>query len=258
MTNLNKNTRVNWFEDLYNRQTYFDLYAEADTRLAPQEVEGIISLLQLEPGQKILDVCCGYGRHAIELAKNGYKVTGVDLSPKQIAVAVARAQEAGVQVDFLVCDAREMEFREEFDVALNLFTSFGFFDDEAQHLKMLQRIADATVPNGCFLMDLWNREKQIRDFTLREIEERSDGIRIEKAWRFDPWNGRINWENTVVFPDGQRENWGHSIRAYTLVELRKMLGQVGFELERVYGDFAGSTYTIDAPQMITIARKIGS
>lgn len=246
---------MEWYEDLYNRQIYFDLYSAEDTQLARQEVARLVELLPLESGQSILDVCCGYGRHAIELAKRGYKVAGIDLSSKQIEAAIKRAKEAGVEVNFMIGDAREMSFQEEFDITLSLFVSFGFFQAEAENLKMLENIARATVPGGLFLMDFWNREKQLRDFTPLEVEERTGGIRVEKRWVFDPLDGRINWQNTVIFPDGKTESWDHSVRAYTLVELKYMLEKVGFQLERVYGDFDGHEYTMDSPNMITISRK---
>ena len=116
---------MTWYEDLFNRQTFLDLYAKQDSRLAVQEVDGLISLLNLQAGQTILDVCCGYGRHAIELAKRGHRVTGVDLAPLQVNAAVARAAKAGVQAEFLVGDARHMRFRQPFDVTLHMLTSFG-------------------------------------------------------------------------------------------------------------------------------------
>lgn len=121
---------MEWYEDLYNRQIYFDLYSAADTQLARQEVARLVELLPLESGQSILDVCCGYGRHAIELAKRGYKVAGIDLSSKQIEGAIKRAKEARVEVNFMIGDAREMSFQEEFDITLNLFVSFGFFQQK--------------------------------------------------------------------------------------------------------------------------------
>jgi SAM-dependent methyltransferase len=247
---------MDWFEDLYNRQIYFELYSESDTRLATQEVDSIVRLLGLEPGQALLDVCCGYGRHAIELAKRGYHVTGIDLSPLQIQAAIKSAHAADVRVNFIVGDARKMGFQDEFDVTLNLFTSFGFFQDEADDVQMMECIARATLPGGLFLMDLWNREKQLRDFSPVQIEEWETGVRIEKKWQFDAWRGKIEWTNTVTFPDGRVESWDHSIRAYTLVELRHMLKKVGLELERVFGAFDGRDYSLDAPQMITVARKM--
>lgn len=248
---------MKWFEDLYNRQIYFDLYAEEDTVLAKTEVEDIINLLGLKTGQTVLDVGCGYGRHAVELAKRGFLVTGIDLAPKQIDAAVRRGDDMGVDIRFILGDAREMEFREKFEIVLSLFLTFGFFDEEADNQKMLSRMADALQPGGMLLMDLWNREKMIRDFSPYLVEERPDGIRIEKRWEFDAWNGRLNWVNEVTFPDGRKESWDHSVRAYTLVELKRMYETTGLRIEDVHGDFKGNEYSLESPQMILQARKPG-
>jgi SAM-dependent methyltransferase len=247
---------MKWYEDLYNRQIYFDLYAEEDTQLAGREVACLIKLLQLTPGQSILDVCCGYGRHALVLARKGYHATGIDLSPKQITAAKKRADEEGLRVNLIVGDAREMAFQRKFDIAINLFTSFGFFEDEADHLQMLDRIASATAPSGLFLLDLWNREKMLQGLIPREIEEREDGIIIEKQWDFDAYRGRFNWQNTVVYPGGKSVRWQQSVRAFTLVELKNLLQEVGFKLEKVFGNWDGGAYTPESPKMITIARRV--
>jgi len=246
---------MKWFEDLYNRQIYFDLYAEQDTLLAKSEVENILNLIPLHTGQTILDVGCGYGRHAVEFAKRGFLVTGIDLAPKQIEAAKRRAKEAGVGIHFILGDARKMEFREEFEIVLSLFLTFGFFEEETENQMMLDRMAGALRPDGVLLMDLWNREKMIRDFSPLQVEEHPDGIQIEKRWEFDAWNGRLDWENEVTFPDGIKESWKHSVRAYTLVELKRMYEDAGLRLEKVYGDFQGNVYTLESQQMILLARK---
>lgn len=90
---------MNWHQDLYNRRIYFDLYAEEDTRLAVEQVDDLVKMLDIAPGASILDVCCGYGRHAIELARRGYRVTGIDLAPKQIEEAKSRASESGIKIE---------------------------------------------------------------------------------------------------------------------------------------------------------------
>ncbi len=246
---------MKWYEDLYNRQVYLDLYAADDTRIAPREAEAVVRLLGLRPGQSVLDVCCGYGRHALELARRGFRVTGIDLAPRQIEEARRRAQAAGVDVRFVLGDVREMDFQAEFDACLNLFTSFGFFETEAENQAMLNRIAGATSPGGSFLLETWNREKVIREFVEREVEEMVGGVRLVKEWQFDALAGRFNWQNTVTFPDGRQERWNHSIRAYTLVELKSMLEVAGFRLEQVFGDWGGTAYGLYSEQMIVVARR---
>src|SRR5437660_11607155 len=99
---------MEWWEDIYNRQIYFDLYEEADTQLAEQEVQQVVALLHLPDGASILDLCCGYGRHSIKLAQRGFKVTGVDISAKQIQHARKEARQAHAPLAIQVGDARKL------------------------------------------------------------------------------------------------------------------------------------------------------
>ena len=226
---------MTWFEDLYNRQVYLDLYAEADSEVARQEVDAILQFLEVSPGAAVLDVCCGYGRHALELARRGYRVVGIDLARRQIEAARKQSAAEGLNVEFILGDAREMTFAGTFQVTLNLFTSFGFFPSDREPAAMLARIFAATAPGGWFLMDFWNRERVLRHFQPELLESRPDGITVEKRWDFDSRKGRINWENRVHLPDGNVETWFQSIRAFTLYELAGMMEQVGFRVARVMG-----------------------
>jgi len=248
---------MEWYEDIYNRPIFFQLYEEGDTRQAKFEVDSLIQLLSLQKDWEILDLCCGYGRHAIELAKRKFRVTGVDMSEIQIRRAKEKAAEAKVEVEFIVGDARcisEVLAGRQFDVVINMFISFGFFQTDAEHLKMLIEVAKVTKQNGLFLMEQWNREKEIRDFQKMMCEKYNETI-IVKEWEFDYLLGRLNWQNTVIFPNGKRESWYHSIRAYTIAELNMLLGKAGFDLQRVVGSLGGEKYNLNSPNAILIAKR---
>lgn len=245
---------MQWWEDIYNRQIYFDLYEEADTRLAEKEVQQVVTLLHPPDQASILDLCCGYGRHSMQLAQRGFQVTGVDISEKQIQHAREVASKAHTQLDFHVADARKLNFQGAFDLVLNMFVSFGFFKEENENKEMLQGVFRALKPGGKLLLDFWNREKEIRDFKPIACEKIKDVI-ILKEWRFDALAGRLHWKNTVIFPDGKRESWNHSIRAYTVAELKALVEEVGLKFEAVFGSLAGEEYTIDSPAAIIIAAR---
>jgi len=245
---------MEWWKDIYNRQIYFDLYEEADTRLAQQEVQQVVTLLHPQNGTCILDLCCGYGRHSIPLAQRGFQVTGVDLSATQIQHAREVAENAHVHLDYHVADARKLDFQGAFDVVLNMFVSFGFFKEEHEHKQMLQGVQRALKPGGKLLLDLWNREKEIREFKPTTCESIRDLI-VLKEWQFVAVAGRLNWKNTVIFADGKRESWEHSVRAYTVAELKALVEEVGLQFEAVYGNLAGEEYSLDSPSAIIIATK---
>jgi len=239
---------------LYNRDVYFHLYEESDSTLAQKEVADVVNLLSLQPSVRILDLCCGYGRHSIELAKRGFEVVGVDISQKQIQHAKEKAKDHRVNVTFQVKDARKLSFTNDFDIILNMFLSFGYFEDEKEDKNMLQGVYQSLKPNGRFLMDFWNREKEIREFRPSYVEHQKD-LSIRKEWKFDARKGRINWKNIVTFADGREESWNHSIRAYTVVELTHLLEEAGLRIKNVYGSLKGEPYSIDSPSVVVIAEK---
>ncbi len=245
---------MEWWEDIYNRQIYFDLYEQEDTLLAEKEVQQVVTLLHPPNAARILDLCCGYGRHSIRLAQRGFRVTGVDISEMQIQHAVEEAGKADVQLDFRVADARTLDFQGEFDFVFNMFVSFGFFKDEDENKQMLQGVFRALKPGGRLLLDFWNREKEIRDFRPTTCERIRD-ILVFKEWQFDALAGRLNWKNTVIFPDGRRESWEHSVRAYTVAELKALVEEAGLEFEAVYGSLVGEEYVLDSPAAIIVAMK---
>ena len=245
---------MEWWEDIYNRQIYFDLYEEADTGLAEQEVQQVVTLLHPQDGASILDLCCGYGRHSIQLARRGFQVTGVDISVTQIQRAREVAKNARVPLDFRVADARKLDFQEAFDLVFTMFVSFGFFKEEHENKQVLQGVQRALKPGGRLLLDLWNREKEIREFKPITCEKIRDLI-VLKEWQFEALTGRLNWKNTVIFPDGNRESWEHSIRAYTVAELKALVEEAGLQFEAVYGNLAGEEYSLDSPSAIIVATK---
>lgn len=243
---------MEWWKSLFNSPIYFELYAAEDTKKAVEEVRDLLRLLDLKPPARILDVPCGYGRHALELARRGFTVTGVDASPVQLGRAREQAERAKLTVDLREQDARHLRFEGEFDLAINMFLSFGYFETDAEHLAMLEGIARALRPAGRFLMHLWNREYEIRYFDHYQVDRSGDVVEVEE-WEFDHLRGRLNWKNTAFFPDGRRESWRHSIRAYTIAELRQLLERAGLRFDAVYGGLGGEPYSIESEESVLVA-----
>jgi SAM-dependent methyltransferase len=245
---------MEWWQRIFNTPLYFELYEAQDTELAKTQVAQLLSLLGVSPPSGILDVACGYGRHSIELARRGYAVTGLDLSDVQLQRAREKAAAAAVQVDWRQGDSRAMAFEGEFDAAINMFLSFGYFQTDEEHLAVLRGVARALRPGGRFLMDFWNREHEIRGFERWLVERTGEIFEVEE-WEFDHVHGRLNWTNYVFFPDGRRESWTHSIRAYTVVELRELFERAGLRFDAVYGTLDGQPFTIDSPAAVLLATR---
>lgn len=240
-------------------QTFGAIYPEiyALDHLTKGQVDGVERMLGLAPDMRILDVCCGYGRHALELARRGYRhVVGVDLSRPLLAQARRTARAEGLRVDFRLADMRRLPFRGSFDVGLNLFTSFGYFQDEADDLAALRAMARALRPGGHLLMDLLNREWLVRQFQPRYQDETAVGI-VENALTFDLETGRLR--NVRRFQhEGRPRSLTVEFRVYTLAEIVRMLGAAGLRYDRAYGNFEGSPHGMDSFRMILVAGKPAS
>jgi SAM-dependent methyltransferase len=118
-----------WWTEFFDAD-YIRIYRKRDARSAGSEAAFVRKILSLRRNQRVLDVCCGYGRHALLLAAAGMRVTGVDVNPLFLRRARAAAKRAGLDVDFIQSDVRTLELKPIFDAAVNMFTSIGYFDSE--------------------------------------------------------------------------------------------------------------------------------
>lgn len=248
--------RPEWWQDVFNRATFLELYQRADLERARTQVDQVQALLDLRAPARVLDVCSGYGRHSVELARRGFTVVGVDISEVQVRRALQHASSGGVRTGFVVGDARALPVQGPFDAAINMFLSFGYFAADAESQAMLDGIGRVLRRGGRLLIDFWNREHELRAFQPTVLDRRDDDILEIEDWSFDPLAGRLNWMNTVVFPDGRREAWTHSIRAFTVAEIRVMLEMAGFNLTGLYGSLAGEPFDMDSEAAIFVAERV--
>ncbi len=242
-----------WWEAYFN-ELYLRMH---ETILTPertaQEVAGVMALLHLRPGARMLDLCCGHGRHTVPLARAGYLMTGLDRSAYMLEQAQAAAQEAGVNVEWTQGDMRDLPWRERFDACINLFTSFGYFDDEAENQEVLHQVYKVLKPGGVFFLDVSNRDYHLLRLWPRAWRRHDQAFILEEA-DFDPTTCRFVVTFTWV-ADGHTESLTHSVRHYTAPELMGMLRAAGLSPTDVYGDFDGSEFEIYARRLIVLARK---
>lgn len=218
-----------------------------------QETRFVAEVLGLRPGDRILDLCCGHGRHAVALAQAGLQVTGVDLSPSALARARRAARAAGVRVRFVRADMRRLAARGAFDAAVNLFSSFGYFDDDA-NADILRRLRTALRPGGGLLLDLRNRDRWVGHPKPVHCREVGRDLFVDLS-AFDPHTGRLEVRRIFV-RGGRRREIRFSFRLYAFTELRDLLLRLGFRDVEAWGGF-GAPYSCDAERMIVTARRPG-
>jgi len=232
---------------------------EYDQILTPKNTGSEIAFLErnlkLERGAKILDLACGHGRHAIELARRGYNVTGLDINSFFLRLARKTARRCGLEIRWVKSDIRNIPFENEFNVVVNLFSSFGYLENESADQQVICQVVKALKSGGRFVIDLINREKVIRYFRDKDWVDLSDGSRVLKERKFDLVSGRL-FERTVRIRNGKpEEDIQDSMRLYTLRELIMMCEVAGLEFIEVYGNFDGQELEMDSERNILIFKK---
>ncbi|OQY34248.1 MAG: hypothetical protein B6241_05525, partial [Spirochaetaceae bacterium 4572_59] len=231
-----------WFSDEWFWETYGPLmFDEKRLSETPSEVDGIIRLAGLEDKSEILDCCCGMGRHTIEMASRGFSMSGVDLSAGYLKTAIKDAKEKKLDIEWKRMDVLDMDYENRFDAILNMFSSFGYFDDPEDDLVLLKKMHSALKDDGVLFMDMWGKEVLARDFEERVWFEREEGLKILLEYSVD-----LNWTELhnrwLFFKDDKMTEYSFHHRIFSAYEMSVMLGEAGFEQVDVYGDFTGSLY----------------
>ena len=241
---------MEWWKKYFS-EDYLKLYRH-DEGESSREVSAVVRMLQLQKGQKVLDLACGFGRHSVILAQNGMNVTGYDLSDSFLKKAGEIADSLMVGLELKQGDMREIPYVEEFDAVINMFTAFGFFDRE--ELQVLKGVHRALRPGGQFLMDVINREFALADVNHRRWTVENSSYLLEERF-FDYFNSRLDLNNRLILHSGEVKEANYSIRLYTLTEMLDMFNKAGLVLTDVYGNFDGELYNAKSPRMILVASK---
>jgi cyclopropane fatty-acyl-phospholipid synthase-like methyltransferase len=164
---MSDNNSKEWFSEWFDSPYYHILYKERDHKEAERFIDKLISFLKLHKESKIMDLACGKGRHAIYLNKKGFNVTGLDLSKENIKHASLFSND---RLNFFVHDMRNVFSQSEFNVILNLFTSFGYFDTEEENFKSIEACSLELQKEGVLVIDFMNTAKIIKNLIGTECK----------------------------------------------------------------------------------------
>ena len=246
-----RRTRPGWEE------VFADEFVRAFPRLTTKQISAEVSFIEkslgIQHGGVVLDLGCGSGQHAVELASRGYNVVGYDLSLTMLAMAADEAQERGQKINFLQGDMREMAFEEMFDGVFSWGTSFGFFDEE-KNISVIQRVHRALRKGGLFLLDVYNR-----DFICARLPSlawfEGDGCVCIDDAQFNSITSRLRVKRTIMVEDGTSREVEYSVRLYSLHEIGRILHEAGFKVVEISGHPAteGAFFDAESPRLITLA-----
>jgi SAM-dependent methyltransferase len=241
-----------WYEDWFGSE-YLEVYSHRDEEEAAEEVNCIDRLLPLADSQPILDLACGSGRHSIELARRGYRVTGIDLSSELLAVARTKAQEENLTVDFIRADMRTPPFQNRFGTVINMFTSFGYFEKEEDNAAIMAAIERVLKPGGWFLIDYINRDQALREL-VPEDRKRINGKLVTQWRRFDPVTKRLV-KTIRIEHEGEINTFFESVRLYSAEAMKAMAESAGLTVNNIYGAIDGRPVSAKAPRVVLVGRK---
>jgi len=239
-----------WYRETFN-QDYLEIYRPFLEERTARELDGLLALAEPAPGCRLLDLCCGHGRHAVELAARGFQVTGVDLSRGYLDEAREAARGRGVKVRWRRADMRELPYTEEFDLVVSLYNAWGYFEEEAQNQEVLAGVARALVPGGRFFIDLLCATAMRGDVGQMQLERK--GFVLDERVEYDEERKRLLMHHNLLRRQGNTY-YLHSLRLYEPDELALMLEQAGLKVEGQWGDFDGRPVR-QGERLITLARK---
>lgn len=228
------------FDELY-LQTYVHL---ADPEQAPREAEGLVRLVELEPGADLLDCPCGYGRHSIEFARLGLHVIGADRSEVLLAEAGRRGGDAEWP-RWIHADYRELPFADaSFDCVANLFSSLGYWGEEGDR-KALTEFRRVLRPGGTLVIETMHRDRLMAIYVPRHWHELPDGSLLIEERTIDYGRGTTFVRHELVEASGKRTRAHYEMRVYTATELIGLVRDAGFEQVVCHGGFDGTPLSRD-------------
>ncbi len=240
----------NWYEKWFSNKYYLEIYSHRDEK----EARDIINLIQryvpLSCNADVLDVCCGAGRHSLELARRGYNVTGFDLSSYLVSQAnnsLKSAEELNLNVKFLIKDMKNFSFGNSFDMAINVFTSFGYFESDEDNFNVFENVHNSLKQGGYFVFDFINPDK-LRKSLVSLSEDVYEGVKVVQKRYI---------ENKFVFKDiyiGD-DKYTERLKLYDTDDLDAVFSKTGFDVLYKFGDYYGNTFDREnSGRMVYICR----
>jgi SAM-dependent methyltransferase len=225
-----------------------------------EDARDLINLIQrtisIKKGDSVLDIACGAGRHSLELARRGYDVTGFDLSDyliNEARTACNKAKEKALQVHFLKKDMRHFNFKGRYDLAVNLFTSFGFFDNDQENFTVIENASNSIKKGGYFVLDFLNKGYLIENI-VKYSRNKVDNEILHQKRRID---GDYVIKDIRIVNGNKELNYREQLKLYTLAELKRAFESFNLKIISKYGDYFGNPYKLkESKRIILFAQKL--
>jgi len=244
-----------WWETFFD-EVFLDVYRPLlERERTVREAAAAARILGLPVGARVLDVACGWGRHALELAGMGFQVTGFDRSPRLLEEA-AIASLGVEEVRWVAGDMRDLPFQEEFDAVLSLFSSLGYFDSDEDDLRVLEGMRRAVEPGGRLLLETMHRDLIARRFLERDWWETDAGRPVRVEREFDAVTGTVREMLWTLGPEGEPIERASRIRVRSATEWGEVLRETGWRPLEWLGGWRGDPFTHRSARLILLAEAV--
>lgn len=246
--------------DWYRKIWTLDIQDQSWVEDTKRQVDFIIKTLKLAGNERILDLACGFGRHSLELARRGFEVVGVDITPEYVAYASERAGKEKLNAKFQCADIRRLAFQNEFDVVLNMADgAIGYLENDTENRKIFEVISAALKPGGQHLMDIMNGDYARTHFPCKQWDSGEKGLTLSQFEWDDASKTLIYGQKDYRFGDVLSKPEfleGNPIRLYTLNEISSDFAALGMKVNQSFADFSGKNLTENDIQMIVCSEKL--
>lgn len=241
-----------WFENWFESEEYLKVYSHRDNEDAKTLFNLIMSNIRIPAEGSVLDLACGAGRHSVLFAQKGYLVTAVDLSKNLLEMASKTAQNEGVSLNLIRCDIREFNSSKEYDLVVNLFTSFGYFETDDENLGVFDTVYKLLKKDGYFVFDYLNKEYVEENLIPESIGNNTDGSTVIQTRQLI--QGRVV-KIIKIKKEGKEQSFKESVKLYSKGFLVEELNRRGFNVLKVFGDLNGNEFSKSSDRVVIIAKK---
>jgi len=252
-----------WFKDWFNNPEYLSLYKHRDDHDAKKIITLLFNNIKLPENSRCLDLACGNGRHSILFARKGFNVTGLDLSPYLINQAKKRLnsdyKDQKNKLKFIIKDMRNIGYKNDFDLIVNLFTSFGYFESRKDNFKVIKEVSQSLKPGGYFLFDFLNKEHLIKTLVPFDIKKLNGSLFIQKRYieKSAVKKDIIIISNNISGKTAKIHQFLEKIQLYSISEFRKVFKKNGLTIIKLFGNYKGKRYNqSNSERLIILAQKI--
>lgn len=232
-----------WFDD-----DYLKVYSHRNDEDAKTLIETVLKYIDIEKNAFVLDAACGAGRHSRLMAEYGFRVIGFDLSESLLKAANENRKKNEVYFHLVKSDFRQIFFKNKFDLILNLFTSFGYFESDEENFKFVTNAYRFLNRGGYYIFDFINKDF-LTDNLIADTRKNIKGIEIFEKRKIE--NNRVI-KNIILDNQGKKKEYIESVKLYDSEELIDAFKKIGYKIKKIFGDYKGSEFILKESQRLVI------